>query len=54
LIKEDVILGEGVAIHPPQLVNLYGCTIGNHAKISTWVLSLPMSLGLTLFGFKIL
>jgi UDP-2-acetamido-3-amino-2,3-dideoxy-glucuronate N-acetyltransferase len=37
MIKEDVVLGEGVAIYHPQLVNLYGCTIGEGSKIGTFV-----------------
>jgi UDP-2-acetamido-3-amino-2,3-dideoxy-glucuronate N-acetyltransferase len=37
MIKENVILGEGVAIYHPQLVNLYGCTIGKDSKIGTFV-----------------
>ncbi|WP_340122706.1 acyltransferase [Methylobacter svalbardensis] len=37
MIKEDVVLGEGVAIYHPQLVNLYGCTIGEDSKIGTFV-----------------
>jgi len=37
MIKENVVLGEGVAIPHPQLVNLYGCTIGEGTKIGTFV-----------------
>jgi len=37
MIKENVILGEGVAIYHPQLVNLYGCTIGDDSRIGTFV-----------------
>jgi UDP-2-acetamido-3-amino-2,3-dideoxy-glucuronate N-acetyltransferase len=37
MIKENVVLGEGVAIYHPQLVNLYGCTIGEGSKIGTFV-----------------
>lgn len=37
MIKENVVLGEGVAIYHPQLVNLYGCTIGKDSKIGTFV-----------------
>lgn len=37
MIKEDVVLGERVAIYHPQLVNLYGCTIGEDSKIGTFV-----------------
>jgi UDP-2-acetamido-3-amino-2,3-dideoxy-glucuronate N-acetyltransferase len=37
MIKENVILGEGVAIYHPQLVNLYGCTIGDGSRIGTFV-----------------
>lgn len=37
MISEDVILGEGVIIHHPDLVNLYGCTIGPSTKIGAFV-----------------
>ncbi|WOO42959.1 acyltransferase [Rubellicoccus peritrichatus] len=36
-ISNDVKLGQGVVIHHPDLVNLYGCTIGNESKIGTFV-----------------
>jgi acetyltransferase-like isoleucine patch superfamily enzyme len=32
-----VVLGEGVTIHHPSLVNLYGCRIGDETKIGTFV-----------------
>ncbi len=34
-IADDVILGEGVRLH--AFVNLYGCTIGDHCMIGTFV-----------------
>jgi len=34
-IAQDVILGRDVTIH--AFVNLYGCTIGDHTKIGTFV-----------------
>lgn len=37
MIKENVVLGEGVAIYHPELVNLYGCRIGEGSKIGTFV-----------------
>lgn len=37
MIAADVRLGRGVVIHHPQLVNLYGCTIGDETKIGTFV-----------------
>lgn len=37
MIKDDVVLGEGVLIFHPDLVNLYGCTIGTGTKIGTFV-----------------
>lgn len=37
MINKDVQLGEGVAIYHPDLVNLYGCTIGADTKIGTFV-----------------
>lgn len=37
MIANDVQLGEGVMIHHPELVNLYGCQIGPGTKIGTFV-----------------
>jgi UDP-2-acetamido-3-amino-2,3-dideoxy-glucuronate N-acetyltransferase len=37
MIADDVVLGENVVIHHPDLVNLYGCTIGDGTKIGTFV-----------------
>lgn len=37
MISEDVDLGKGVIIHHPELVNLYGCTIGSSTRIGTFV-----------------
>lgn len=37
MVKNDVKLGEGVAIYHPDLVNLYGCKIGDKTKIGTFV-----------------
>jgi UDP-2-acetamido-3-amino-2,3-dideoxy-glucuronate N-acetyltransferase len=37
MVKDDVQLGEGVAIYHPDLVNLYGCKIGTNTKIGTFV-----------------
>jgi UDP-2-acetamido-3-amino-2,3-dideoxy-glucuronate N-acetyltransferase len=37
VIASDVSLGPGVAIHHPELVNLYGCTIGEGSKIASFV-----------------
>jgi UDP-2-acetamido-3-amino-2,3-dideoxy-glucuronate N-acetyltransferase len=36
-IKHDVILGTGVVIHQPDLVNLYGCRIGADTRIGAFV-----------------
>jgi acetyltransferase-like isoleucine patch superfamily enzyme len=36
-IKKDVVLGKGVQIFQPDLVNLYGCTIGDETKIGAFV-----------------
>lgn len=36
-IAEDVVLGSNVVILHPQLVNLYGCRIGDGTKIGTFV-----------------
>lgn len=36
-ISEDVRLGQGVKIFQPDMVNLYGCSIGDHTKIGAFV-----------------
>ena len=37
MITEDVQLGSNVVIHHPDLVNLYGCTIGDGSRIGAFV-----------------
>ena len=37
MIADNVRVGQGVAIPQPQLVNLYGCSIGDHSKIGAFV-----------------
>ncbi len=37
MIKEDVKLGNGVRIPHPDLVNLYGCTIGDNTLIGPFI-----------------
>ncbi|MDR6755324.1 acetyltransferase-like isoleucine patch superfamily enzyme [Mycoplana sp. BE70] len=37
MIATSVTLGEGVVIHHPELVNLYGCTIGAGSRVGTFV-----------------
>lgn len=37
MITQDVVLGKGVVIHHPELVNLYGCRIGRDTKIGAFV-----------------
>jgi len=37
MIASDVKLGKDVAIRQPDLVNLYGCTIGDETKIGAFV-----------------
>lgn len=37
VIGEKVVLGDNVQIFHPDLVNLYGCTIGAETKIGTFV-----------------
>jgi acetyltransferase-like isoleucine patch superfamily enzyme len=37
LIADDVVLGDGVVIHQPALVNLYGCEIGASTRIGAFV-----------------
>jgi UDP-2-acetamido-3-amino-2,3-dideoxy-glucuronate N-acetyltransferase len=36
-VTSDVILGEGVRIFHPDLVNLYGCRVGDGTKIGAFV-----------------
>ena len=36
-VASSVKLGAGVVIHHPDLVNLYGCTVGDHTKIGAFV-----------------
>jgi acetyltransferase-like isoleucine patch superfamily enzyme len=36
-VRADVVLGRGVAIAHPELVNLYGCTIGDETRIGPFV-----------------
>ncbi len=36
-VAHDVVLGEGVVIHHPDLINLYGCAIGDETKIGAFV-----------------
>ena len=37
MISDSVQLGEGVRIHHPELVNLYGCAIGRDSRIGAFV-----------------
>jgi UDP-2-acetamido-3-amino-2,3-dideoxy-glucuronate N-acetyltransferase len=37
MIAPDVVLGKDVLIPHPELVNLYGCTLGDHCKIASFV-----------------
>jgi UDP-2-acetamido-3-amino-2,3-dideoxy-glucuronate N-acetyltransferase len=37
MIKDDVKLGRGATIYQPDLVNLYGCEIGDETKIGAFV-----------------
>jgi acetyltransferase-like isoleucine patch superfamily enzyme len=36
-IAEDVRLGKGVRINYPELVNLYGCSVGENTRIGAFV-----------------
>ncbi|WP_448382593.1 acyltransferase [Desulfosoma sp.] len=36
-VASNVKMGNGVQIHHPELVNLYGCTIGDETKIGAFV-----------------
>lgn len=37
MIAPSVQLGKGVVIHHPDLVNLYGCSIGDGSRVGTFV-----------------
>src|SRR4051795_10551028 len=37
MIAPSVVLGDDVVIHHPDLVNLYGCTIGAESRVGTFV-----------------
>ena len=37
MIDPDVVLGQNVRIHNPELVNLYGCRIGDRTEVSPFV-----------------
>ncbi len=37
MISSDVTLGDGVEIHHPHMVNLYGCHVGAGTRIGTFV-----------------
>jgi len=37
MIQPDVILGRDVVIHAPELVQLYGCTIGDGSRVGPFV-----------------
>jgi len=37
VIASDVRLGEGVLIHQPDLVNLYGCRVGSGTRVGPFV-----------------
>ena len=37
MVSKDVQLGEGVVIFHPDLVNLYGCKVGDGTKIGSFV-----------------
>jgi acetyltransferase-like isoleucine patch superfamily enzyme len=37
MIAADVQLGSGVVIHHPELVNLYGCAVGDATRIGPFV-----------------
>src|SRR5438445_1647821 len=36
-IAANVVLGHGVRVYQPDLVNLYGCTIGDETKVGAFV-----------------
>ena len=36
-ISPDVTIGQNATIHHPELVNLYGCKIGDHTRIGSFV-----------------
>jgi hypothetical protein len=40
VIAPDVVLGAGVVIYQPDLVNLYGCVVGAGSRIGAFVVHL--------------
>jgi UDP-2-acetamido-3-amino-2,3-dideoxy-glucuronate N-acetyltransferase len=36
-ISKNVLLGRDVQVHHPDLVNLYGCSVGDETKVGTFV-----------------
>ncbi|CAA6604930.1 Acetyltransferase [Rhodospirillaceae bacterium LM-1] len=36
-VAENVVIGQNVVIYWPQLVNIYGCSIGSQTKIGSFV-----------------
>ncbi len=36
-VSDDVVLGKDVTIHHHQLVNLYGCAVGDQTRIGVFV-----------------
>jgi len=36
-VSKDVVLGKGVQLPQPDLINLYGCTVGDGAKVGSFV-----------------
>jgi UDP-2-acetamido-3-amino-2,3-dideoxy-glucuronate N-acetyltransferase len=37
VIAPDVVLGQNVIVHHPELVNLYGCAVGDGTRVGTFV-----------------
>jgi UDP-2-acetamido-3-amino-2,3-dideoxy-glucuronate N-acetyltransferase len=37
MISDNVVLGDNVQIYHPDLVNLYGCSVGSGSRIGTFV-----------------
>ncbi len=37
MIADDVVLGRGVRVFHPEMVNLYGCTIGDDSTVGPFV-----------------
>ena len=54
MIAEDVRLGENVVIYHHDLVNLYGCEIGDGCKVGAFVGAFALPVLLHWYGLNII